>query len=241
MLGVLNNGWHSGLCFSPDRKLMASPSGGNIKIWDKETGKELNTMKGYAENNYDYVGGLVFSSDGKRLASCSEDKTVRIWDITTGNVLFVLKGHTDQVNNAAFSPDGKLLASVSNDKTVRLWDSEVGKEIEILKGHRDTVYDVAFSPDGKWLASGSDDKTIRIWDMRSYTLFLHDSTPTPLYRTFIEAVKFLWQLDVQGLEIVHKERTPADMKKFGTLLAPPPPGQSKFDQVLKWAEKQQVR
>ncbi len=239
ILDVMKNRWHPGLCFSPDGKLIASSSGGIIEIWDKETGKELNELKGHAENNY--VGGLVFNFDGERLASCSEDKTVRIWHTKTGNVLFVLKGHTDQVNNAAFSPDGKLLASVSNDKTVRLWDSKTGKEIGTLKGHRDTVYDVAFSPDGKWLASGSDDKTIRIWDMRSYTLFLHDSKPTPLYHTFIEAVKFLWQLDVQGLEIVHKERSPADMKRFGSLLSPPPPGQSKFDQVLEWAEKQQAR
>jgi hypothetical protein len=85
------------------------------------------------------------------------------------------------------------------------------------------------------------DGTVRLWDIRPYTLFLDGTQPTPLYHTFIEAVKFLWQLDVQGLEIVHKERTPADMERFGSLLAPPPPGQSKFDQVLEWAEKQQKK
>ena len=79
-----------------------------------------------------------------------------------------------------------------------------------------------------------------IWELSLYILFLHNSKPTPLYHTFIEAVKFFWQLDVQGLDIVETERrTPADLKKYGTLLAPPPPGQSKFDQVLEWVEKQQ--
>ncbi len=83
---------------------------------------------------------------------------------------------------------------------------------------------------------------MRLWDLRLYVLFLRDYKKTrPLYFTFIEAVKFLWQLDVQGLEIVHKERTQADMERFGSLLAHPPPGQSKFDQVLEWAEKQQKK
>jgi hypothetical protein len=81
---------------------------------------------------------------------------------------------------------------------------------------------------------------VLIWELSLYILFLHNSKPTPLYHTFIEAVKFFWQLDVQGLDIVETERrTPADLKKYGTLLAPPPPGQSKFDQVLEWVEKQQ--
>ncbi len=149
--------------------------------------------------------------------------------------------HQGDVMSVSFSPDGKTLASASDDKTVRLWNIESEKEIKYLEGYDGPVTGMAFSPDGRQLASASYDETVRLLDIRLYTLFLHKFEPTPLYRTFIEAVKFLWQLDVQDLEIVHKNRTPADMEKFGALLASPPPGQSKFDQVLAWAEQQQEK
>ena len=112
----------------------------------------------------------------------------------------------------------------------------------VLRGHTQKIISVCFNPNGRQIVSGSDDKTVRIWDISAYMMFLQGSKPTPLYHPFIEAVKFLWQLDVQGLEIIETERrTPTDLKKYGTLLAPPPPGKSKFDQVLEWAEKQQSK
>ena len=101
-----------------------------MKIWDSATGKELFALKGHAG----WVNSVAFSPDGQRLASGSNDRTVKLWDSATGKELFALKGHAGPVHSVAFSPDGQRLASGSWDQTVRIWDSVTGKELLRLQG-----------------------------------------------------------------------------------------------------------
>ena len=117
----------------------------------------------------DWVRSVAFSPDGARIASGSDDKTIRLWDAKTGAAIGEpLQGHTDWVCSVAFSPDGARIASGSDDKTIRLWDAKTGAAIgKPLQGHTDWVCSVAFSPDGARIASGSDDKTIRLWDVKT--------------------------------------------------------------------------
>ncbi len=110
------------------------------------------------------VWGVTVSPDGKRIVSCSQDKTIKIWDAATGAEVMTLRGHEDQVGHVSFSPDGRRIVSGSMDKTVRLWDVSTGNELMILHGHEGYVNRATFNPDGKRIASCSHDKTIKIWD-----------------------------------------------------------------------------
>src|SRR5205085_11298326 len=96
------------------------------------------------------------------VAGALSDRTVRSWDAATGDVLQVLRGHTDLPLAIAFSPDGTRLASSSYDKTIRIW--QLGTQrARVLRGHSGPVYQAHWL-DNSHVASGSRDGTIRIWD-----------------------------------------------------------------------------
>ena len=93
----------------------------------------------------------MFSPDGKLVVSASYDKTVRLWDTSTGKQCEVLEDHTDPVNSAVFSPDGKLVASASMDKPVRLCDTTKKTTIETISTHDYQTRITKFSNDGTYL------------------------------------------------------------------------------------------
>ncbi|MEA5572412.1 serine/threonine-protein kinase [Calothrix sp. UHCC 0171] len=113
------------------------------------------------------VRSVAFSPGGKSLVSGSGDKTIKLWDLLTGEQIHTLIGHSDSVSSVAISPDGKILVSCSGDKTIKLWNLETEEEIRTLIGHSDSVSSVAISPDGKTLISGSWDKTIKLWNLET--------------------------------------------------------------------------
>src|SRR6266568_5163883 len=123
--------------------------------------KLQHTLRGHTEE----IRQIAWSPDGRLLASGSNDQTVRLWDVATGQALHTLTGHTDPVGSVAWSSDGRLLASSSGDQTVRLWDGVTGQVLHSLTGHTSWVSSVAWSPDGRQLASGSYDQTVRLWDV----------------------------------------------------------------------------
>ena len=77
----------------------------------------IRTLTGHTS----YVYSVVISPDGQMLASGSEDKTIKLWNLKTGDLLRTLTGHEDSVLSVAISPDGQTLASGSQDSTIKLW------------------------------------------------------------------------------------------------------------------------
>ncbi|BAZ20456.1 WD-40 repeat-containing protein [Kalymmatonema gypsitolerans NIES-4073] len=120
---------------------------------------ERNRLEGHTES----VTSVSFSRDGKLLASGSEDKTVKLWDLDSRKDVKTFSKHTGSVTNVSFSPDGKIIASASKDKTVKLWSLN-GTLLKNLK-HDDGVISVIFSPDGKMIATACEDKTVKLWSI----------------------------------------------------------------------------
>jgi WD40 repeat protein len=114
------------------------------------------------------VNGVAFSADGKRLASASDDGSVKVWDAGTGQETHTLRGHTMSVRRVAFGPDGKRIAAASMDGTVKLWDTATGQETLTLYDYTGDygVFGVEFSSDGNRLVSERSDGTVRVWDAR---------------------------------------------------------------------------
>jgi len=155
------------VAFSPNGQILAALDREYIYLWDINTGQYVTEPLRVC-NASQYQRGIGFSVDGTRIVSCQgDDTTARVWNVNTGQLVFILKGETRGIDSVSFSYDGRFIGSASGDATVRLWDAESGRQIVTLYGHAHTVSSFAFTPDGRSIVSCSVDETIRIWDIEA--------------------------------------------------------------------------
>jgi WD40 repeat protein/mono/diheme cytochrome c family protein len=153
------------VAYSPDGSWIAAAGGvpgsfGEIAILDGRSDKPRRTLYGHR----DYVYQVAISHDGKRLASCGYDKSIRVWDVESGRTLSVLREHTDAVFAVAFSSDDAWVASGAGDRSVKVWDAQKGVRLYTLSDATDVVTTVQFRPaPALELTAAGNDKTIRTW------------------------------------------------------------------------------
>ncbi|TDD62934.1 WD40 repeat domain-containing protein, partial [Actinomadura darangshiensis] len=164
---------HSGVnavAYSPDGKLIAvgvdgfykKPPGNTVQLLDGRTLRKRGQLTGHTES----VTGVAFSSDGKRLASSSADKTVRIWDVATRRSVRVIKAGGANVKDVKLSPDGSSVLGACNDRTVRIWNAATGALTATLVGHSQPVEKIVLTPDGRTVAGvggSKPDGTVTLW------------------------------------------------------------------------------
>ncbi|CAO3624223.1 unnamed protein product [Cunninghamella blakesleeana] len=180
------------ITFSEDSTLVAGGfSDSFIKLWSLKGENLKKTINGSNDNESinninnddnelepDYVRlighsgpvyGTSFNYDNEYLISCSQDQTVRLWDLNTYENLVVYKNHNYPVWDVDFGPFGFYFATASHDRTARLWSCDHIYPLRIFAGHLSDVDVVKFHPNSKYLVTGSSDKTARLWDVQRGT------------------------------------------------------------------------
>jgi WD40 repeat protein len=158
-----HEGYIMGLAFLTDsKKLISAGFDGNIKIWDVDSG--ICTKSWQSPTS---IYRIALNPDGLILACASECGAVLLWDVTTGELLRKLLGHSASVMNVSFHPQRNMLASGSYDSAIRIWDLGTDECINILTGHSQIIFSLAFNALGTQLASSSFDTSIKIWDVET--------------------------------------------------------------------------
>jgi dipeptidyl aminopeptidase/acylaminoacyl peptidase len=132
------------------------------RLWATASGQLLAIFQGHTGS----VLSAVFSPNGRRVLTGSDDKSAKLWAAENGKLLTTFQGHTDGVESAVFSPDGHSVLTASKDKTARLWEAESGRSLATFQGHGDSVTSALFSPNGHRVLTASAG-TARLWETES--------------------------------------------------------------------------
>jgi len=131
-------------------------------------------------NESEPVNSAALSPEGSLLALGLRDGVIRLWDMSTGQPLRALRGHTLPVCALAFSPDGARLVSGGGwDHTNRIWDTATGQELLTLTGPQNWALAAAFSPDGGMLATGTWGSQVRVFNVPRPPAFLAAPSASP--------------------------------------------------------------
>ncbi|KAI1336394.1 WD40 repeat-like protein [Xylariaceae sp. FL0016] len=114
-----------------------------------------------------WVRSLAVEPHNQWFASGAGDRTIKIWDLATGNLRLTLTGHISTVRGLAVSPRHPYLFSCGEDKMVKCWDLETNKVIRHYHGHLSGVYTLSLHPTLDVLVTGGRDGVARVWDMRT--------------------------------------------------------------------------
>ena len=208
--------------FNPDGTHLATiGDDGTTIVWDPSTGEERMRLPGTTEPS-DLVTDqrVAYSPHGTLLAS-GDNRLVRLYDASTGDLVRTLDGHATDVTALAFDRKGDRIASGASDGTVSIWDVTDGDRLATMAAHADAIEGLTFTPDGLRLVTGGSDASLRFWDAQTGALLREDTEfdaevigPTfspdgSLFGFAASGEAHLWRLgfvtDESGTQVTHEE------------------------------------
>lgn len=166
------------LAFSPDGMLLATA---NNRDWVRFTRYhfyaglwqfDTSSLKQYLFGQEGWLNIVVFSPDGKLLATASDDGSLCLWSMPDGKLVRKLEPGFGEIKSADFSPNNLLLTASTWEGYIGLWEISNGNLLRTIKNENRGFKDVKFSPDGSTLAAGLDDGTIQLWSVSNGSLLL---------------------------------------------------------------------
>ena len=187
------------VAYTPDGKgVLTASQDGIIRLWDRDTGKEIRRFKG--EQPLPMIAGrgvmmggwnqgagarVALSHDGKTVAAVQGNVAIQLWDVDTGKEIRQLKIPPTGVNSILFAPDGKSIATRGFDRTTYVLETQSGKQLHALKGKQPQAGGVRFAIGGNigeanGYAFSTDSKTIATGEMD------FDAMKIPTYLKFTD-------------------------------------------------------
>eukprot|EP00607_Mallomonas_marina_P008336 CAMPEP_0182417584 /NCGR_PEP_ID=MMETSP1167-20130531/2046_1 /TAXON_ID=2988 /ORGANISM="Mallomonas Sp, Strain CCMP3275" /LENGTH=517 /DNA_ID=CAMNT_0024591249 /DNA_START=529 /DNA_END=2082 /DNA_ORIENTATION=- len=142
--------------------LISGDHAGIIKYFNSS----ITFVNSISEAHNAAIRGLSFSPNDTKFVSCSEDKSVRVWDWERAEAESVLEEHLSDVRCCAWHPYRSLIVSGSKDNTVKLWDPRQGTAVTTIFSHKNSILCCGWSLNGHWLATGARDQLAKIFDIR---------------------------------------------------------------------------
>jgi len=148
----------------PNKLLVTTLVGGQVKIWDINTGQLIRAWQGDIGN----VRAVDFSPDGHRLVGGGSGGAARVWDVQSGQILFNLTGHSAKVTEVAYSPDAATISTASDDASVKLWDARTGQLLHTMCCNKGGVRSIDYSPDSHYIVTaGTSDGSVKVWNVQT--------------------------------------------------------------------------
>ncbi len=149
------------IAIDPTGSFFVSSEIGIIKIWNLKKGNLIRTL--------DDWGPVAIDPAGKYVISGSWDKTIKVWEVNTGKLLRVLRGHSDEITSVAVNANGKYIVSGSKDSTVKVWDLNSGNFIRNFNSSskKKSIDSVGIDPSGKYIVAGGRLNSLYVWNLNT--------------------------------------------------------------------------